>query len=58
MYPLAVLMTAAGAFTNFHYYGRFRNMNSSEAGEASLNLSTLKSPLIPFNSIKNWSTAG
>lgn len=39
-------------------YGRFRNMHSSEAGEASLNLSILKSPLILFNSIKNWTTTG
>lgn len=58
MCPLAVLMTAASAFTDFHYYGRFRNMHSSDARGASPNLSILKSPLILFNSIKNWTTAG
>lgn len=58
MCPLAVLKAAASAFTDCHYYGRFRNMHSSEAGGAGLNLSILKSPLILFNSIKNWTTAG
>ncbi len=58
MCPLAILIAAACEFTDFHYYGRFRNMHSSEAGGASLNLSILKSPLILFNSIKNWTTAG
>lgn len=33
MYPLAILMTAASAFADFHYHGRFRNMHGSEAGE-------------------------
>lgn len=57
MCPLTVLMTAASAFTVITV-GDLEICIAVRQGGAGLNLSILKSPLILFNSIKNWTTAG